>query len=148
MVVCTGGVELEEFEKWYYSTDDLWLERRRRDPEDVFSDSSLMARESLRFDPTIRKGLRQFWDLVDMDHSGLIDEEEYVQLNLNLQRAVMDDFDESKGREIALREWEFDCQGQDALDERLFTMSFFQLADAWYVYSYFIQILSTPEPSV
>ena len=95
MVVCTGGVELEEFEKWYYSTDDLWLERRRRDPEDVFSDSSLMARESLRFDPTIRKGLRQFWDLVDMDHSGLIDEEEYVQLNLNLQRAVMDDFDES-----------------------------------------------------
>ena len=75
--------------------------------------------------------MQKFWKLVDTDNSGLIDEEEYVALNLNLQRAVMDDYDEDKGREIALREWEFDCQGEHALDERLFMLSFFQLADAW-----------------
>ena len=127
----SGGVELDEFEKWYYSSDDFWLEKRRRDPDDIFNDSSLLARESLRFDPTIRKALKKLWILVDSDKSGLIDVEEYVALNLNLQRAVMDDYDDTKGRQIALREWEFDCQGEEALDERLFMLSFFQLADAW-----------------
>ena len=28
-------------------------------------------------------------------------------------------------------EWEFDCQGRSELDERLFSISFFQLVDTW-----------------
>jgi hypothetical protein len=42
------------------------------------SDSALLARESIRFDPKIVRILREMWKLYDDDNSGFIDEEEYV----------------------------------------------------------------------
>ena len=36
-------------------------------------------------------------------------------------------------RGVAEREWEFDAQGAETLNRRLFTISFFQLVDAWLV---------------
>ncbi|KAH8096482.1 serine/threonine kinase [Aureococcus anophagefferens] len=128
----SGGIEVDEFDRWLFNTSDVWLERRRRAPDDEFSDKRLLERELLRFDPGVQTMLQRMWDLVDMDDSGAVDrEEEYVRLNINLQQAVMDDFDPSEGRKIALREWEFDSQGCETMDKRLFFWSFFQLADAW-----------------
>lgn len=127
----SGGIEVDEFDRWLFNTSDVWLERRRRAPDDEFSDKRLLERELLRFDPGVQTMLQRMWDLVDMDDSGAVDREEYVRLNINLQQAVMDDFDPSEGRKIALREWEFDSQGCETMDKRLFFWSFFQLADAW-----------------
>ena len=54
-------------------------------------------------------------------------------LHLNLQRTIIkpEAFDVAEARILAIREWEFDSQGQDEMDYNLFMLSFFQMADVW-----------------
>ena len=46
--------------------------------QEFASDSALLARESIRYDPKIVQLLHEMWKLYDEDGSGFIDEEEYV----------------------------------------------------------------------
>lgn len=144
------GVDIDEFNDWLFTTEDAWLDSRRRHPEDEFSDLRLLQRDILRFDPLIRSMLGALWDLVDADDSGEVDLDEYVNLSVNLQQAVTDDFDRAEATKIAKREWEFDAQGRSTMNKTLFFWSFFQLADAWRdgpsissgSYCYFMDFLS------
>ena len=54
-------------------------------------------------------------------------------LHLNLQRTIIkpEAFDVAEARRLAIREWEFDSQGNDEMDYNLFMLSFFQMADVW-----------------
>ena len=144
----SGAVDMDEFHNWLFGTEGQWLGKLRRcDARDPQNNARLMRREMLRFDPTVRELLRGFWVLSDADGSGSIDREEYMDLHLHLYAAMnvevtraADALEEGlrgkdgwkeAARAIAAREWEFDAQGRDFLDEHLFGVSLFQLVDAW-----------------
>ncbi|KAH8059794.1 serine/threonine kinase [Aureococcus anophagefferens] len=144
----SGAVDMDEFHNWLFGTEGQWLGKLRRcDARDPQNNARLMRREMLRFDPTVRELLRGFWVLSDADGSGSIDREEYMDLHLHLYAAMnvevtraADALEEGlrgkdgwkeAARAIAAREWEFDAQGRDFLDEHLFAVSLFQLVDAW-----------------
>ena len=65
--------------------------------------------------------------------------DEYIEFNLHLQRHVLidlhselpADFDEDAATVVAEQEWEFDSQGKPHMDKETFTLSMFQLVDAW-----------------
>ena len=126
-----GDCDVEEFKTWLeYRVD---LSGRRKDPWDDYNDRKLLMRESLKFDPTLMKVMNSWWRLADADDSGSISKEEYMKLHINLQRALIKqkELDISKARALASQEWEFDSQGRKEMDQELFKLSFFQMADAW-----------------
>lgn len=124
---------LQEFTDWLKRYVRIRASSRRSG--DQFSDTNLLRRESLKFHPLLRRRLRELWKLTDANGNGNLDCEEYVLLHMNLQRAIVPPnakrFDEKRGRKLALAEWEFDVQGEACMDEHLFILSMFQMADAW-----------------
>ncbi|KAJ1448790.1 hypothetical protein M885DRAFT_128741, partial [Pelagophyceae sp. CCMP2097] len=134
-----GSVDVDEFHDWLFTPGGGWCaELLRRDADDPQRNSALLRRDSLRFDPTVRRLLRAFWKLCDHDGSALVERNEYMDLHAHLYAAMNVEAvlgDERGWRRraeaAAVREWEFDSQGRGALDARLFTTSLFQLVDAW-----------------
>ncbi|GMH70996.1 hypothetical protein TL16_g10400 [Triparma laevis f. inornata] len=141
----SGEVDDTEFQEWYSDDSDLWLSRRRKHPKDHNNDVALLKRESMRFDKQIMDVIDDFWRLVDVDGNGEIDEEEYQDLSIHLQQAMIDYeneknknnkkrmlyFDEHEAMLVAKKEWQVDSQGTDHLDYHRFQLCFFQIADAW-----------------
>ncbi|GMH74568.1 hypothetical protein TrST_g8777 [Triparma strigata] len=142
---CSGEVDDIEFSAWYADDSDLWLSQRRRHPRDHNSDAALLRRESRRFDKQIIDIIEDFWRLVDVDGNGEIDEDEYIDLSVHLQQAMIDyENEKNKNKKkqtlyfhehdailTAKKEWQVDSQGSDHLDYHRFQLCFFQIADAW-----------------
>eukprot|EP00618_Florenciella_parvula_P000339 CAMPEP_0119524678 /NCGR_PEP_ID=MMETSP1344-20130328/39584_1 /TAXON_ID=236787 /ORGANISM="Florenciella parvula, Strain CCMP2471" /LENGTH=774 /DNA_ID=CAMNT_0007563249 /DNA_START=20 /DNA_END=2341 /DNA_ORIENTATION=- len=126
-----GECDADEFEDWL--TIPIRDHPSRKIPGDEYNDINLLKRQSIIYDPKWLERVRVFWTLVDADRSGSISMEEYITLHLNLQRTTCkpSKFDVAEARRLAIREWEFDSQGQDQMDFHLFMLSFFQMGDAW-----------------
>ena len=131
----SGEVDNVEFLEWYMDDKDIWLSKRRKNKADMFKDTNLLARESMRFHPVIKKLINDFWRLVDVDGNGQIDPDEYVELSLQLQEAMTGKgktkFDQANAIAIAKKEWQVDSQGFDYLNYHRFQLCFFQIADSW-----------------
>ena len=95
----SGEVDDDEFKAWYGDDSDIWLSKRRTNPNDPHKDTALLKRESMRFDVEIMEIIDEFWSLVDVDGNGEIDENEYIDLSLHLQQSMADyEAAEKKGR--------------------------------------------------
>ena len=136
----SGEVDEYEFSTWFLDESDKWLARRRAREGDHFNDRILLTRESMRFQPNIKRVIDQFWVLVDADGNGEIDIDEYTELSLHLQQAMFEKdaklrkkrfFNEKEALENARKEWQMDCQGYEFLNYTRFQLCFFQIADAW-----------------
>jgi len=139
----SGLVTQEVFYHWLLSTDDSWMERKRRAaPDDDHNDLALLLRESARFDPAVIEALDAIWVLVDADGSGAVDRDEYLALHSHLYGAMNPQELlnlpprkrkklEAKALRIAEREWQMDSQGVELMDKNKFRLSFFQLVDAF-----------------
>ncbi|KAH8070835.1 serine/threonine kinase [Aureococcus anophagefferens] len=139
----SGLVTQEVFYHWLLSTDDSWMERKRRAaPDDDHNDLALLLRESARFDPSVIEALDAIWVLVDADGSGAVDRDEYLALHSHLYGAMNPQELlnlpprkrkklEAKALRIAEREWQMDSQGVELMDKNKFRLSFFQLVDAF-----------------
>ena len=117
------------------------------------TDGQLLQVDACLLDVDVRRIVEQFWRLADQDKTGTLEYEEYIELSLNLQKALCvrnaeaedlrgtpDGFDEKQAREIAERDWDQDRRVDDAarkhramgvVDLRRFELSLLQLADAW-----------------
>ena len=139
----TGVVNQEVFYHWLLSTDDAWMEKKRRtNPDDDHNDLALLLRESARFAPEVIEALDAIWVLVDADESGAVDRDEYLALHSHLYSAMNPQELlnlpprkrkklEAKALRIAEREWQMDSQGNETMDKNRFRLSFFQLVDAF-----------------
>jgi hypothetical protein len=127
-----GSIDYGELKAWLVDDGDAWLAERRQLRQDSCNDVKLLARESLKYDVGVQQAIEAFWLLVDEDKNGKVSLREYVQLSIHLQQAANPEaFDMTRAKATALREWEFDSQGYSFLDRNRFTLSFFQMADAW-----------------
>ena len=59
----SGEIDVNEFMSWYFSHADDWIPKRRSDPSDKLRDSTLLRRESLRFEPRMLKCYDAFWQV-------------------------------------------------------------------------------------
>eukprot|EP00937_MAST-01D_sp_MAST-1D-sp2_P001406 g1406.t1 len=117
------------------------------DGPDFFSDAALLQRESLKFDPQVRRLLRKLWEVTDSDSNEHIDKTEYTQMihriylclytreqagaRAGAEAHALAKEHRRRARELADREWVVDAQGGSSLDSSLFTQAWFQLADTW-----------------
>jgi len=127
---------------WLLSTDTAWMNQpRRRSKGDDHRDVLLLQREAARFDPDVLEALQALWILVDADHSGAVDKEEYLALHYHLYQAMHPQEllnlsarkrkkAEAKALKMAEGEWEFDSQGRAEMNRDRFKLSMFQLVDA------------------
>ena len=60
----SGEVDEYEFSTWFLDESDKWLARRRAREGDHFHDRILLTRESMRFQPNIKRVIDQFWVLL------------------------------------------------------------------------------------
>ena len=119
---------------------------------DAATDGQLLQVDACLLDVDVRRCVEDFWRLADEDGSGVVEYEEYIELSLNLQKALHarnasaadlrnpQGFDEEQARETAERDWDQDRRVADAarrhraagvVDARRFELSLLQLADAW-----------------
>ena len=119
---------------------------------DAATDGQLLQVDACLLDVDVRRCVEDFWRLADEDGSGVVEYEEYIELSLNLQKALHarnasaadlrnpKGFDEEQARETAERDWDQDRRVADAarrhraagvVDARRFELSLLQLADAW-----------------
>ena len=120
----------DDLRKYYDHVTDEIKNERDYDPS-LYTDQALLQRDSLRFDEDIRGILGKIYKLTDVDSNGKIEKEEYIQLNLCLQRMVVGVLPMDQALNIAAAEWEFDRCGHTFLNPERLILSFFQLADIW-----------------
>jgi hypothetical protein len=107
------------------------LERQDLDP-DFYSDKALLQRESLKFDPAIRRLLEQIFQLVDQNRDGRMDFKEYRGLFLALWRIVRGKkCDLNEVYMAAKKELKIDAFGKESLDKTQFKQLVFQIVDTW-----------------
>jgi hypothetical protein len=118
-----GGQDVTQMLREYYKTESC--DR----PDDI----GLWRRESLRFDPGVRKVLDRLWQVADINNSGDIDEEEYVSMYLSMWNFLTaGDSVESEVVDLAKIEFKSDCaDGCTTLDRQRFIQCWFQLAATW-----------------
>eukprot|EP00741_Cyanophora_paradoxa_P000945 tig00000448_g913.t1 len=97
----------------------------------LYTNKALLQRESLKFDPAVREVLERLWVVADVDEDGVIDHDEYVDLNKRIYKHLNAVWDEAAAALNAELDWAFDVQSAAALDRPRFFLSFFQLADQW-----------------
>ena len=100
---------------------------------EFYTDQALLQRESLRFDPEVRRVLSEIWRVTDENGDGSIQKGEYLEMSRKLYRVVVGQQagDEAEVRRVAEAEWEHDRFGAEELDRQRFGQSWFQLADLW-----------------
>ena len=116
-----------------------WLPRRsstgaRSDPANPNQPSSgafdtprsKTLRESLREAPQVSAALDAWWDATDVDKSGDIDRDEYVELGKAFYRVMINDGDEEEAEASAEHDWEEDRKGYDVMDGSRFKRAIFE----------------------
>ena len=99
------------------------LEEPDGETSKMYSDISLLQRESIRFEPELHIVLGELYDAVDSNRNGFIDKEEYCELIKLLYYclkgfwdASMPDQTEKGLAEIANKDWQSDSQGYDFIN--------------------------------
>lgn len=67
----------------------------------------------LKNNKQIRGVIKRFWDTHTKTKSGEINKEEYTGFLIKVQRALYEDFDYAKAKDIAEQEWKHDCSNSD-----------------------------------
>eukprot|EP00953_Heterococcus_sp_UTEX-ZZ885_P025557 13897-Heterococcus_DN1.PRE.3 len=114
----------------------------------ALSDAALLARESLKFDPSVLAVLNEFWRLVKKHiivrnsatssnaaastQSGL-SRDDYIALSIRMQKVVTapELFTQKRARAVAVAEWQHDSNGHSYLDRNRFCNALFQAAAMW-----------------
>ena len=121
-----------------------------------YSHKALLQRESLRFEPRIRKLLNKIWRLADADDSGYCDREEYFAIHESLFRMMNGEPDMAKLEvyemeqhgelllsqaeaarkkaylaHLANKEFDEDCGDADAIDRDAFQQAWFHMCNMW-----------------
>jgi hypothetical protein len=126
-----GGDYLMELLRKYYKAEEA-----TEDNEQLFTDTALLQRESMRFNTKISSMLEKIWHWVDRDGSGDVDESEYIRLYHILVKIIwshqkVSETSEQELRRMAHVDFENDCMGYDVLNKAGFMQAFFQLTDTW-----------------
>jgi hypothetical protein len=116
----------------------------------ALSDAALLARESLKFDPSVLAALNEFWRLVKKHiivrnnatsssaaatastQIGL-SRDDYIALSMRMQKVVTapELFTQKRARAVAVAEWQHDSNGHSYLDRNRFCNALFQAAAMW-----------------
>ena len=83
--------------------------------------------------PSVRASILELWNVLDMikDEDGCIRRNEYVKMNLKLQKALRDDYDDSEAMEAALDDWQSDSKGNASMDYINFEDAMVELLALW-----------------
>jgi hypothetical protein len=98
---------------------------------EMYTNTAILTREALRFDPGILGLLDILWDVTDDNRNGTVQKEEYVTMSTKLFYVVTGDNDEEDAQQTAEEEWEHDHFGFNFLNKQRFRQSWFQLTDLW-----------------
>ena len=127
-------------------TLDQKVDIRRQGNLDMYSDTALRQRTSLREHPEIKACCHRWWScliipIIDKDRSGTISREEYLIfhkcLNLALMHEEQDRVISSRpmgsaaATRLALEDWEHDAAGGKRIEAGRFEIAMFELADLW-----------------
>ena len=91
----------------------------------------------LRDDPGVKKALSIWWStaqrsLGETDANKadvLLDFEAYTAVSRKIYKAMIEEYDVQEAMASAKDDWESDRRGADALDQDLFALAIFELAD-------------------
>jgi hypothetical protein len=116
----------------------------------ALSDAALLARESLKFDPSVLAVLNEFWRLVkkhiivrNRANSSAaaaaastqigLSRDDYIALSIRMQKVVTapELFTQKRARAVAVAEWQHDSNGHSYLDRNRFCNAMFQAAAMW-----------------
>jgi hypothetical protein len=121
----------EELRRYYDNLSEEFKKTNEYD-KSLYTDKALLQRDALRFDNDVRETLMKLYTLTDENADGDIQREEYIHLNICLQRLVLGTVvDDEEALRVAVAEWNFDRDGHDHLNMNRLTMAFFQLADVF-----------------
>ena len=88
------------------------------------------ARRALRDDPSVAAALNEWWEATDLDKSGGIDKDEYIELGKALYRVIIGDGNEAEAYKSAVNDWTDDCKGCEVMDGSRFKQAIFECACA------------------
>jgi hypothetical protein len=94
----------------------------------LHTNSSLLTRESLQWDPRVSTALNTLWYAFDINHDGAIDAEEYVELHKKMWRCYINSL-EGWTEAISKADWERDRAGFGTLNYSRFRKCFFEMTD-------------------
>mmetsp|Transcript_22783 Transcript_22783/g.42633 ORF Transcript_22783/g.42633 Transcript_22783/m.42633 type:complete len:426 (-) Transcript_22783:37-1314(-) len=93
------------------------------------SDRALLFRESIKHSDRVAAITTLFWLAADRNATNTICKREYMHLNRKFQIVILGMYDQGLGMEMALRDWEFDCDENGLLPFNGLLNSLFLLAD-------------------
>jgi CRP-like cAMP-binding protein len=102
--------------------------------ESMYTIESLMQRAALVDHPTVVRAVKRHWQLWDLDGSNGISRDEYVELNMMMQKALVEDLDLEQAKSNAEMDWARDVDnGEDmsVMSYDQFRDSMFEVADIW-----------------
>lgn len=131
------------FPEELYATLRNLYDPRRRVPQfhPLYTLEALARRDSLKFDPRVRRTLNALWKKIDLDKSGRIELNEYILMHekichvmaslgkLGAKVAPGGQLDLTAQRQLALEDWAIDNQGFGFVDYTRFVSCWFQIAD-------------------
>ena len=120
---------VQSLRRYYGATDKL----RHTNP--FYTDTSLMTRESARWDKRIRMVLNKLWSAVDWDGNGVLDKDEYCHFHhkLLLMFRAQGDMSDEEAYQLAEKEWYQEKRhgnGRDMVKSD-FCDAIFRLVDIW-----------------
>ena len=104
---------------------------RLNEPE-LYSNTSLLRRESIKFSPSVLTVLSDMWDLVDDDCSGTLEFSEYTTFHRKMALCLSHDTSPIEREAMCARDWAKDTgNGRKTIVRATFYESMFELADHW-----------------
>jgi len=80
----------------------------------------------------VQKSIQRLWDILPKDESGELPKQGYIDLNIGLQKALVEEFDLPAAVQSANFDWSQDVvEGQSSMGADDFAMFFFELCSLW-----------------
>jgi hypothetical protein len=151
---------VDSLRKTYDTRDGLSAEEMK-DTDQFYSDQALLKRDSMRFNPAIRRALDKTFEVVDTSGNGFVERHEYVLLCCKVNdRLITANFHEMRLitansvlqlylcirafwdpnlpklnptdlHELSARDWSRDAHGRTKMGKKQFCYALFQLCDLW-----------------
>ena len=97
----------------------------------MYTNKSLLRRESIKFSPRVLAALSALWDLVDEDRSGTLEKCEYETFHDKLTLCLAPETSKDERREMRERDWTSDSGASSCIARASFYASMHELADLW-----------------
>ena len=103
----------------------------KRNQPKLYSNVSLLKRESIKFSPQVLGILAELWDVIDSDESGEIDKIEYSQFHGKLTLSLVPGAAREERSAMLESDWKSDSGDSQYIKRAGFYSSMFELADHW-----------------